>query len=219
MTFTTLKRTACIAALLSATALTAHAATDAEKIAGAFDGEWLSVTGKVVSLAGEEFTLDYGASNIVVEMDDYDWYNENVMLPGDRVTVTGRMDNDFYENRKIEASSVYVDSLNEFFYASAADEEDGGYAYLIDRAPEDGEWVVMTGEVAEIDGTEMTLDTGILRYRVDADTLNYNPFDRDMLSGVEVGDRVVVSGDMDDADLFDGREIDATSIITLSRAN
>lgn len=60
---------------------------------------------------------------ITVEMDDWDWYAEGAALSeGDRVTVYGFIDDDFYELRSIEASSVYVDDFNTFFYASGLDE-------------------------------------------------------------------------------------------------
>jgi hypothetical protein len=59
-------------------------------------------------------------------MDDWDWYAEGKnLIDGDKVTVYGRIDDDFFETTSIEASSVYVESLGSYFYASAADEEYG----------------------------------------------------------------------------------------------
>src|SRR5690606_15341284 len=98
-------------------------AVAAETPAATSDGEWLSLSGSVVSTAPESFMLDYGSKTIRVEMDDYDWYLENPILEGDQVIVTGQMDADFWQNRTIEASSVYVKSLNTMYFASAADEE------------------------------------------------------------------------------------------------
>lgn len=181
------------------------------------DGEWLSLTGEVKEVRGDAFTLDYGQGEIAVEMDDYDWYNENVVKKGDRVTVTGRMDKDFVHERKVEASSVYIKPLGAYFFASAADEEDGYYAALVDF-PEDDEWVSFAGKVARINGENLILDTGLIEFDVDAGNLGYDPFDREGLGRIEVGERIVVSGRMDDADLFDDREIEATSITTLSGA-
>lgn len=87
----------------------AGAADNAQEVSTAVDQEWITLTGTVASVAGDSFTLNYGDKDIVVEMDDYDWFSENAIEQGESVTVAGRMDNDFFESQKIEASSVYVD--------------------------------------------------------------------------------------------------------------
>jgi len=188
---------------------------DQRNVAKASDGEWLSLSGEVQQVSGETFTLDHGDDEIIVEMDDYDWFDENVVKKGDRVTVTGRMDKDFIHDRKIEASSVYIKPLSAYYFANAADEEDGYYSAVIDL-PNDDEWVSFAGEVTKIDGENIVLDTGLIEYDVDAGNLGYDPFDREGLGQIDVGERVVITGRMDDADLFDEREIEATSITTLS---
>lgn len=203
---------------LLATALPA-AAGDRQEVKSAVEGELLTLTGKVASVSGDRFTLDYGENDIVVEMDDYDWFNENAVARGDKVTVTGRMDKDFHEARKIEASSVYVDSLNEYFYANAADEEEGLYVQVLNDTLQDEDWVSLTGTVKRIDGENLVLDTGAYEYDIDANGLAYNPFDASGEERIEVGERLVVFGRMDDADLFDDREIEASSITTLSSAH
>ena len=47
------------------------------------DGEWLTLSGTVESVSGDVFMLDYGSNSLPVEMDDFDWFNENVVMPGD----------------------------------------------------------------------------------------------------------------------------------------
>lgn len=213
-------RTAVAASLLASMVLPAVAGdNDSKDVKKASEGELLTLTGKVASVSGDRFTLDYGQKDIVVEMDDYDWFSENALVSGDRVTVTGRMDQDFHEARKIEASSVYVDSLNEYFYASAADEEEGLYVQVLNDTLEDDEWVSLTGTVASIKGDNIMIDTGTYEYDVDANGLAYNPLDATGEERIEVGERIVVFGRMDDADLFDDREIEASSIATLSSAS
>lgn len=204
--------------LLAPMALSA-ATDERQEVKQASDGELITLTGKVVSASGDRFTLDYGQRDITVEMDDYDGFTENALLSGDKVTVTGRMDQDFHEARKIEASSVYVDSLNEYFYANAADEEEGVYLQVLNDTLQDDEWVSLTGTVASINGKDITLDTGVYEYDVDASGLAYDPLDANGKERIEVGERVVVFGRMDDADLFDDREIEASSISTLSIAS
>ncbi|MDZ7782331.1 MAG: hypothetical protein U5K56_05075 [Halioglobus sp.] len=69
--------------------------------------------------------LDYGQGNITVEMDDSDRDADGYkLIEGDRITVSGVVDDDFYESTKIEAASVYVEELGTHFYASSIDEED-----------------------------------------------------------------------------------------------
>jgi uncharacterized protein YdeI (BOF family) len=179
------------------------------------NGEWLTLSGSVVSVGPERFVLDYGNGTIPVEMDDYDWFNENAVVAGDHVTVTGRMDADFWENKSIEANSVYVASLNTVFRASAADEEGATVPVWTLDPLTAGESVSFSGTVKKIDGDEMTVDAGLFDYTVDTSPLDYDPLDSDGVQRIAVGDRVLVSGRMDDTDLFDGGEIDAKALVEL----
>jgi len=200
------------AALLGLAALPAAAQqTDAGQLATVGDRDWISVTGRVKATAGTHFTLDYGAGDITVEVDNHAWYQDKKadFLPGDRVTVTGRIDDDVYHRRTIEASSVYLDKLNAYYYADPADEEGGFYAYPMARYAENDEWVGITGTVLSKNDDGFTLASGAQTLRVDTGDVDRPPL-------VDVGDRVSVYGEMDDADLFEGREILATSVVTLS---
>lgn len=196
--------------IAAATAIPASA----QDVSSTYDGEWLSVSGTVESVDGDSFMLDYGDNIIPVEMDDYDWYSDNPLIVGDQVTVTGRMDDDFFQSRRIEASSVYVDSLHTHFYASAADEEDVTVP-LVDFDTLRTGGLSLTGTVQSIDGEEFVLDAGAYDYKVDVQSLYYDPFDAAGIQHVAVGDRVSVSGSIDDADFFEKREIDATSLTEL----
>lgn len=175
------------------------------------DGEWIRLTGTVKSVTGDEFTLNYGEDEVVVEMDDYDFYNENLLLPDDKVTISGLMDEDFFSLKSIEASSVYVPKLGEYFYASASDEEE---AYPIYSLPlgiiEDESWVSLVGTVTDIDGDEMMIDVGLREFAVDGSDTTL-----DNSELIDIGDRVSVTGEMDNVDLFDRREIEASSVIIL----
>lgn len=207
---------AAVALAAPTTAQTADAPhSDAEAAAAATDGEWLSLSGSVTSVAPDSFMLDYGAETISVEMDDYDWFRENAVAVGDEVVVTGRMDADFWENRKVEASSVYVDERNTMYFADAADEEGGVFPVLALDPLTNGESVSLTGEVTAIAGDEVRLDAGLMEYRVDVGELDYDPLDSDGVQRISVGDRVYVVGSMDSSDLFDAREIDALSLTEL----
>ena len=180
------------------------------------DETWISLSGKAVDIQFDSFTLDYGEGTVIVEMDDWDWYNENrAVLEGDNVTVYGKVDDDLFETTTIEASSVYVENLGTYFYASAADEEYvDDYDYWIVAAPIVVGQVTVRGTVAEVDGREFTIDTGARELTVDTIALGYNPLDDKGFQQIDVGDYVSVTGTMDN-DLWEGRELTADYVVTL----
>lgn len=175
------------------------------------DNSYVSLTGDVVSAEADSFLLNYGEGIVTVEMDDWDSYGDAyAIMENDDVTVYGYVDDDFYETTTIEASSVFVENLNTYFYASGADEETtatvaaGFYDYDYE----------VTGTVTEVMGREFTLDTGNRQIRVDTLSLGYNPMDDNGFIKIEEGDRITVFGDLD-LSLFDEREIAAESVVEL----
>ena len=57
----------------------------------------------MTSPTADDFVLDYGSGTILVEMDDWDSYGDAYgLMDGDRVTVFGRIDDDFFEVAKVE---------------------------------------------------------------------------------------------------------------------
>ena len=95
------------------------------------DEAWVSISGTAVSPTADSFVLDYGEWVITVEMDDWDWYGDTPAgIDGDKVTVYGQIDDDFFETTTIEASSVYVENRGTYYYASSDDEEEDG-AYMV----------------------------------------------------------------------------------------
>lgn len=184
------------------------------------DSSWISLKGTVTSADADSFMMDYGDGLITVEMDDWDNFGDAYPLAdGDKVTVYGRVDKGLYETTTIEAGSVYVDGLNTFFYASAADEE-GDYSDY-------GVWVVdvdaTVGDVTYIGTVEwvkpdmntFAIDTGSLELTVDTSGLLYNPLDDQGFQQIDAGDRVSVDAVID-ADFFGDQDLLAESITTLS---
>ncbi|SDJ87640.1 hypothetical protein [Microbulbifer yueqingensis] len=183
------------------------------------DDSWISIAGEVVTAEDDRFSLDFGDGVIVVEMDDWDWYQEGrALLPGQEVIVHGRVDDDLYELRTIEASSVHVDSLNSTFFASALDEEDIPRIYVgsyFSFPLVEGREMSLTGMVTDIDGREFTLDTGVREMRVDTVGMGYNPLDDEGYQQVDAGDFVSVSGELD-LGFFEENEIRAGRILSLA---
>lgn len=180
------------------------------------DDSWLSLTGTVTSTTADSFKLDYGDGIITVEMDDWDNYSEAFpLVDGDEVTVYGEVDNDLYESAKVEASSVYVDDLNSFFYASTADEEELG-DWVVDVDSEIGD-LTYIGEVETVSPVtdSFTIDTGVSELTVDTSAMLYDPLDSEGFQTIEAGDRVSIEGDID-SDFIGNNDLVAESIITLS---
>jgi len=176
------------------------------------DDSWISISGTAVEAEPNGFVLDYGDGTIWVEMDDWDWYGDGYgILDGDKVTVYGEVDDDLYQQDTIEASSVYVESINSYFYANPADEEDALYTVT---HPVVVSQVTLRGTVTSVSGREFTIDTGLQEMTVETIYMSYNPLDDKGYQQIDVGDRVSVSGDIDDT-FFGEQELEADSIITL----
>lgn len=206
-----------IAGALTFTAVpAAMAANAATKVSEAQNHDWITLRGTVKSTDAQQFTLGYKGGDIRIEMDGRGSFTPSALKAGDRVVVTGRLDKDFYEQKKIEASSVYVPRLSEYFYASPRDEENGYYSYSLSMMNwDDDDWLTITGRVQSIDGKDMVVSTGTRSFAVDTDGMTNSPVG----NLVDVGDRVLVSGQIDDADLFDGREIEAHTVTILTNNN
>lgn len=167
---------------------------DAVRMDVAADEGFITLDGTVVRADPQAFVLDYGAGEVTVEMDDWDWYREGQALAvGDEVTVSGRFDEDLYEQAKVEASVVYVENLQTAYYASPADEETLGASAAMMVHPRN---VDVTGRVEAIEGRSFTLDAPTGTFRVDTSALAENPLDAEGAQRIEAGDRVYAWGDL-----------------------
>jgi hypothetical protein len=182
------------------------------------DGSMISISGTVTSPEADEFVLDYGDGTILVEMDDWDSFGDaHGLMDGDRVTVYGRIDDDFFEMAKIEAGSVYVENLNTFFYANSADEESAmNTVYWAASAPVVISDMTLRGEVIEVDAEEgeFTVSTGDDEIEVYVDSLGYNPLDDFGYQKIDEGDWVSVAGAID-YEFIDGQVLRADMVTTL----
>lgn len=210
------KRPLAISTLSAAVALAFAAPAMAQDNPKAMpDDSWISLSGTVTSAEADSFRLDYGDGTITVEMDDWDSYGDAwPLVSGDEVTVYGEVDEHLYTDDTIEAASVYVDDLNSFFYASAADEEELG-AWALDPYDEVGD-ITYVGTVESVnDMTDtFTIDTGAKELTVETDALMYDPLDEEGFQRIEVGDVVSVDGVVDE-DFFTDNDLIADSIVTL----
>jgi uncharacterized protein YdeI (BOF family) len=172
------------------------------------DDSWISLSGTVQSIDGDSFVLDYGEGTINVELEDWDWYPETSSgLVNETVTVSGMIDDDFFETAEINADSVYLDRLNSYYWVNPQ----ATYTYYYPYAdPVDTEMATIEGQVTEIHGDhEFSINTGNRAVRVEVDMLPETGLDE-----LTVGDRIRANGEMD-YDLFEGREFDAQTFSIL----
>jgi uncharacterized protein YdeI (BOF family) len=176
---------------------------------------WISISGTVDVVYPDSFLLDYGDGMVTVEMDDGDRDADGYkLMPGDKVTVSGIIDDDFFEMTKIEAGSVYVENIGTTFYATPFDDESYEGVDPILVPPIVISRTVVQGTVSKVSDHTFVLDTGQRMVNVDVGTLGYDPFDDKGYLKVDVGDRVKVIGEIDPG-LFTNRKLDADTIIEL----
>lgn len=182
------------------------------------NGEYITLSGTVTSVSDDIFRLKVGDESILVEMDDYDDdADARKILVNDSVIVSGRIDHDPFEKKKIEAGSVFVRGINQYFYANSNDEEDYSNSHLIKQSVKElpqNAIVDMKGRVVEINDREFTVDTGFRKIKVDTINLGYNPLDDYGFTQVDLGDRVHVTGKVDTS-FYDGKEVSANYIAEL----
>ena len=157
------------------------------------DGNWITISGRVISPLPNQFTLDYGSGAVTVEMDDRSpLYQEAQMLRrGDRVVVTGRIDDNLYRDRTIEARSVFVPKINKRFFASAADEENLGALGEARAAPD--YYVDLVGTVTGRLADRLMIVAGGRELDVDLSGLAAEA----RPTGIAAGDRIYVWGDLE----------------------
>ena len=204
-----------VAALIAAGFTTNAVADEADPYSMA-DNTWITLSGEVESVDRDSFMLDYGDGYILVEMDDGDRDADAYkLLKGDKVTVSGRIDDDFFETTKIEAGSVYVENIGTTFFASSVDEETSEQFVAAISVPVVVSETVVQGTVTDVARNEFTVDAGLKKLRVDVSDMPFDPLDEEGYLKVDVGDRVRVSGEIDNK-VFEGRELVADTIIVLN---
>jgi uncharacterized protein YdeI (BOF family) len=174
------------------------------------NNSWIVLGGTAEDVGPDSFELDYGDGQVTVEMDDHDRDADGYVLRnGDEVKVSGLVDDDLFESTSIEASSVYVEKLGTYFFAHSADEED--VPLIIASTNADSSII---GTVTGVGANEFVLDRGVRSITVEVENMAYDPLDDEGYQRIELGDVVSVVGTFD-RDFFEGRELEARSIVTL----
>lgn len=209
-----------VAIMVSAFAAPAVAASDSAKDNPYTqpDGTWVSLSGKAIETEADTFKLDYGDGVITVEMDDWSWYEDpGEILEGDKVTVYGEVDDAFYDKARIEAASVYVESLGTYFYGPSSTDEEGvgdENDYWLSGEPIDSGGIDIRGTVSSVSEEAFTIDQGASKLTVETGDLDYDPLDDQGYVRINTGDYVSVSGEMDD-DFLESRMLEAQSVLII----
>lgn len=177
------------------------------------DESWISIGGVVNSVTPDSFLLDYGEGRVKVKVEDGDQDADAYQLvPGDRVTVAGRIDKGLFEKTTIVASSVYVEKLGTFYQSKGKDGQKK-FDYIPDQVIDAA--TVVQGVVSEIDDEEFRLDLGGLQtLTVNVSKMSYNPLDSVGIPKIVEGDIVRVKGTLHQR-FFSGRELIADSVIRI----
>ncbi|MCW8193817.1 hypothetical protein F6455_03325 [Proteobacteria bacterium 005FR1] len=180
------------------------------------DGSRVALKGTVVALRAGSFILDHGDGTISIEMDN--WANQDVdgaIREGQHVTVRGKVDNDFWHRRRVEADSVHVEELQTTLTApSPADEEEAQNQRLTSSYGPIPNDIEVAGTVTSVRGDKFTIDNGRRRITVDTSFLDKNPMDDSGYQQIDVGDFVRASGDLGER-AMDERVIAAKSVIVI----
>jgi uncharacterized protein YdeI (BOF family) len=122
------------------------------------DGAWINISGTVERVMADAIVLNYGKGAITVAMDDVDRdAGAYELVAGDKVTVNGKIDDDFFDKASMEACSIYVVKLGTTFFARSADEE----AHWVSIAdPVVVSAVTLQGPVTAVDKEKFTMNTG-----------------------------------------------------------
>jgi hypothetical protein len=181
----------------------------------------ISLSGKVAAIEQDAFMLDYGAGRVRVDLaDGLDWFPAGTqgLTIGEPVTVNGVIDDDMFDTREIEASSIYRQSMQTYLYSDTNNSRFFPPVTIERRTTtttaEDLSYVNLSGTVKGVSGRDFILDTGVREFRVTTDAMNDNPVARSRLRS---GTRVSVSGVVNGDDIFDRQEIDATNVVVLAQ--
>jgi uncharacterized protein YdeI (BOF family) len=207
--------TAFVVAIAFLASLSNRARADEPNPYAMADNTWISISGSVDVVHPNSFVLDYGDGMVTVEMDDGDRDADAYkLMPGDKVTVTGTIDDDFFETTSIEAGSVYVENIGTTFYASPLNDESYTGVDPVMVPPIHVSRTVVRGTVSQVNDHEFVLDTGPRILRVDVGDMGFDPLDDEGYLKIDVGDRVKVIGQIDTG-LFMNRELDADTVVEL----
>lgn len=187
------------------------------------DNTQITISGTVTSADDNSFVLDYGGGTITVELGGLDWGfgrddEESQIKSGEKVVVTGEVDDELFETTKIEADHVFIQDLGTQFSSPRQDQQQQQPLYAATWTFIDFDTIV-EGKVTSVsqEKQQFALRTGTTSTEtlvVDVSNLPNNPVDQDGFQQIKKGDRVAVSGDLDDQ-FIESRKLIAENVVSL----
>lgn len=213
LTTTALGLTAAVLALGAA-----KAADEMTKEKASYEAGPITITGSVIDTDMDGFDIKYGVDQqMSVQTDEWNWSDKSEMIQlGEKVTVYGDLDENLFDQKQVEAGGIYVHDRNTYYFSDtkhASSYTQNLINSALDEVPDDA-YVSVKGEITEINGEEFILSMGPKTITIDTDDMAYNPLDKEGVQRLNVGDIVLVSGEMDNG-FFESLEIEANHIVTL----
>tara|TARA_Y100001001_G_C8002385_1_gene306751 strand:+ start:293 stop:1030 length:738 start_codon:yes stop_codon:yes gene_type:complete len=192
-----------------------------EKLKNYNDGAYVMLSGQAYDIDDDEFTLRHSGGMIEVELDDWDFPEElaNYIMEGEKVTVSGTVEDSLFSDREVEANNIYVDRTYTYYYVKDMyPAYSGRDAQMQNRTAhydsfEEGTYISARGTVRNVSEDQFTMQSRGQTIKVDISELEYEPFEDGLLAQ---GDRVYVSGEVEEA-LYDDRIIDADLVVASYR--
>ncbi|MDX1677591.1 hypothetical protein [Arsukibacterium sp.] len=185
----------------------------AESLKGEPKGSWIALSGQVVSHTDDSFILDFGDGFVTVNTDNWNTIGGSwAVSDGDKVTVYGLVEEGFYQNKVIDAGSIYVRDASTMVSAPDTDKQAMASTFTYFSVPGDYDLQV-AGTVTSVTDRKFTIDSGTRKVTVDTIRLGYNPLDNQGLQQIKVGDFVTVRGELKRS-VFDNSAVVAESIVT-----
>jgi uncharacterized protein YdeI (BOF family) len=181
------------------------------------DGAYVSLTGTVGKIIDtDEFMLKTKMGDIKVDTND-NWpmlFGEkagdnftNILTTGDRVTVRGNVDDNYFTKKEIDATNIGFtgQGYTKVYYHKDSDMND---SYWFNNDKQNDDTISLSGSVAKIiDEDEFLLNyVGGGTIRVETDDIEINDSNQ-----IRVGEAVTVYGEIEES-WYGKKELEATSI-------
>lgn len=181
------------------------------------DNAYVNLSGTVGKILGDNsFELNYKGGTIKVTTDEtwrsmYDSKSANALRVGQRVFVSGVVDDNWFSRKEIDAYSVRTTGTDGTAYSYNKQAASGSKAddtYMLGTATQyfgEGSNIMLSGIVSQVDGEDFWLRYSGGTIKVDGEKLDL-PDNR-----LRVGDRVSVQGEIEDP-FFQNKQIEARTI-------
>ena len=177
---------------------------------------WITLTGEVSAVDSKFFTLDYGDGSIFVELRDTDLdSNAYAKMKGEEVMVTARLDDGMFSSERLVAQSVIVDGMDTVYLAESVNQASADlYLSTASNIEFDDEEMVLVGTVKSIGKEALQIDVGDTTLTVELDELEDAPVDADGYLTLMKGERVRITGELED-DFFNRFTVEADTLIKM----